>query len=113
MTDGTITAGRQASARTADTSYTCPLVRGHVRPGDSGGGRSRRKHPRQPRRHLEPRHICPKGATLGAVHEDPDRIRRPMIKVDGAVAGGQLGCGLSPLHRTAGPGDRRSTASAR
>ena len=28
-------------------------------------------------------HICPKGATLGALHEDPDRIRRPMIKVDG------------------------------
>jgi anaerobic selenocysteine-containing dehydrogenase len=28
-------------------------------------------------------HICPKGATLGAVHHDPDRIRRPMIKVDG------------------------------
>src|SRR3954468_7500344 len=28
-------------------------------------------------------HICPKGATLGAVHEDPDRIRHPMIKVDG------------------------------
>ncbi|HYZ66769.1 MAG TPA: molybdopterin-dependent oxidoreductase, partial [Mycobacterium sp.] len=28
-------------------------------------------------------HICPKGATLGFLHEDPDRIRRPMIKVDG------------------------------
>jgi anaerobic selenocysteine-containing dehydrogenase len=28
-------------------------------------------------------HICPKGATLGALHDDPDRIRRPMIKVDG------------------------------
>jgi anaerobic selenocysteine-containing dehydrogenase len=28
-------------------------------------------------------HICPKGATLGAVHEDPDRVRRPLIKVDG------------------------------
>lgn len=28
-------------------------------------------------------HICPKGATLGAVHEDPDRIRTPMVKVDG------------------------------
>lgn len=28
-------------------------------------------------------HICPKGATLGSLHEDPDRIRRPMIKVDG------------------------------
>ena len=29
-------------------------------------------------------HICPKGATLGAVHDDPDRIRHPMIKVDGS-----------------------------
>lgn len=28
-------------------------------------------------------HICPKGASLGALHHDPDRIRRPMIKVDG------------------------------
>ncbi|MGU3502000.1 molybdopterin-dependent oxidoreductase [Mycobacterium sp. C31M] len=28
-------------------------------------------------------HICPKGATLGSVHEDPDRIRHPMIKVAG------------------------------
>ena len=28
-------------------------------------------------------HICPMGATLGALHEDPDRIRRPIIKVDG------------------------------
>ncbi|MCW2550560.1 MAG: anaerobic dehydrogenase, typically selenocysteine-containing [Mycobacterium sp.] len=28
-------------------------------------------------------HICPKGASLGALHEDPDRIRTPMIKVDG------------------------------
>ncbi|WP_246398808.1 molybdopterin-dependent oxidoreductase [Mycobacterium vicinigordonae] len=28
-------------------------------------------------------HICPKGASLGALHEDPDRIRQPMVKVDG------------------------------
>lgn len=28
-------------------------------------------------------HICPKGATLGALHEDPDRIRQPHIKVAG------------------------------
>src|SRR5690242_16391277 len=28
-------------------------------------------------------HICPKGVSLGALHDDPDRIRRPMIKVDG------------------------------
>jgi anaerobic selenocysteine-containing dehydrogenase len=28
-------------------------------------------------------HICPKGTTLGDIHDDPDRIRRPMIR-DGA-----------------------------
>lgn len=28
-------------------------------------------------------HLCPKGTSLGGVHHDPDRIRRPMIKVDG------------------------------
>lgn len=28
-------------------------------------------------------HICPKGASLGSLHEDPDRIRRPMVKVEG------------------------------
>ncbi|MBB3601299.1 anaerobic selenocysteine-containing dehydrogenase [Mycolicibacterium sp. BK556] len=28
-------------------------------------------------------HLCPKGASLGAIHEDPDRVRAPMIKVDG------------------------------
>jgi anaerobic selenocysteine-containing dehydrogenase len=29
-------------------------------------------------------HLCPKGVSLGAVHHDPDRIRSPLIKVDGA-----------------------------
>jgi anaerobic selenocysteine-containing dehydrogenase len=28
-------------------------------------------------------HLCPKGVSLGAIHEDPDRIRTPMIKVNG------------------------------
>lgn len=28
-------------------------------------------------------HLCPKGTSLAAIHDDPDRIRRPMIKVDG------------------------------
>ncbi|MHB8511989.1 MAG: molybdopterin oxidoreductase family protein [Actinomycetota bacterium] len=28
--------------------------------------------------------ICPKGTTLGALHEDPDRIRTPLIKRNGA-----------------------------
>ena len=27
--------------------------------------------------------ICPKGTTLGALHEDPDRLRAPLIKRDG------------------------------
>ena len=28
-------------------------------------------------------HLCPKGVSLAALHDDPDRIRRPLIKVDG------------------------------
>ena len=28
-------------------------------------------------------HLCPKGVALAGVHDDPDRIRRPLIKVDG------------------------------
>lgn len=28
-------------------------------------------------------HLCPKGTSLAGLHDDPDRIRRPMIKVDG------------------------------
>lgn len=28
--------------------------------------------------------ICPKGSTLKQLHEDPDRIRRPLVKRDGA-----------------------------
>ncbi len=28
-------------------------------------------------------HLCPKGVSLAQVHDDPDRIRRPLIKVDG------------------------------
>ncbi|HEX9696802.1 MAG TPA: molybdopterin-dependent oxidoreductase, partial [Actinomycetota bacterium] len=27
--------------------------------------------------------ICPKGTTLGDLHHDPDRLRRPLIKRDG------------------------------
>jgi len=49
-------------------------------------------------------HICPKGATLGALHEDSDRRaddqgRRPM-------AGGQLEQGVPAVHRTAGADHR-------
>ena len=27
--------------------------------------------------------ICPKGSTLGALHDDPDRLRRPLLRRDG------------------------------
>ena len=27
--------------------------------------------------------ICPKGSTLGHLHDDPDRLRRPVVKRDG------------------------------
>ncbi len=29
--------------------------------------------------------ICPKGTTLGHLHDDPDRVRRPLIKRDGEL----------------------------
>ncbi len=28
-------------------------------------------------------YICPKGSTLGALHEDPDRLRRPLVRRNG------------------------------
>ena len=31
--------------------------------------------------------ICPKGSTLGALHEDPDRLRAPLVRRDGAHVG--------------------------
>jgi anaerobic selenocysteine-containing dehydrogenase len=27
--------------------------------------------------------ICPKGSTLRQLHDDPDRVRRPLVKRDG------------------------------
>ena len=63
--------------------YTCPLCEAmcgleiHVEDGRVASIRGNRDDT------WSHGHICPKGATLGAVHEDPDRIRRPMIKVDG------------------------------
>lgn len=63
--------------------YTCPLCEAmcgleiHVEGGRVAGIRG------NPDDTWSRGHICPKGATLGAVHEDPDRIRRPLIKVDG------------------------------
>jgi anaerobic selenocysteine-containing dehydrogenase len=30
-------------------------------------------------------YICPKGASLGALHHDPDRLRRPLVRRDGEL----------------------------
>ncbi|MCK0176029.1 MULTISPECIES: molybdopterin-dependent oxidoreductase [Mycobacteriaceae] len=63
--------------------YTCPLCEAmcgldiEVRDGRVAGIRGNRDDV------WSHGHLCPKGATLGAVHEDPDRIRQPMVKVDG------------------------------
>ena len=63
--------------------YTCPLCEAmcgleiQVTDGHIAGIRPNREDT------WSRGHICPKGASLGALHEDPDRIRTPMIKVDG------------------------------
>ena len=63
--------------------YTCPLCEAmcgleiHVEGGRVAAIRGNRDDT------WSRGHICPKGATLGSLHEDPDRIRRPMVKVDG------------------------------
>ena len=63
--------------------YTCPLCEAmcgleiQVQNGQVAGIRGNRDDT------WSRGHICPKGASLGVVHHDPDRIRQPMIKVDG------------------------------
>ena len=31
--------------------------------------------------------ICPKGTTLGKLHQDPDRLRTPLVRRDGVLVG--------------------------
>ncbi|MDI4635098.1 molybdopterin-dependent oxidoreductase [Pelomonas sp. V22] len=54
--------------------------------------------------------ICPKGASLKDLHEDPDRLRRPLIKRDGQFveaswdeAFAEIGRRLLPVLREHGP----------
>ena len=54
--------------------------------------------------------ICPKGSTLKQLHEDPDRLRRPVVKRDGALRGGRAGTRRSP--RSSGGSSRCSTSTA-
>ena len=52
-------------------------------------------------------HICPKGIALADLHDDPDRLRRPMRR-DGDMAGGRLGRGVRPGGRRPGRRDQRA-----
>ena len=48
--------------------------------------------------------ICPKGSTLRQLHEDPDRLRRPLVKRDGVHVEVVVGRGV-------GGGRRRASAA--
>ena len=52
--------------------------------------------------------ICPKGFALKALHEDPDRVRTPLIRTGSGLRGGVLGRGL---RRDRPPPRRRSSRS--
>ncbi len=54
-------------------------------------------------------YICPKGSTLGHLHDDPDRLRRPVVKRDGEFvevdwdeAFATIEAGLLPITRDHG-----------
>src|SRR4029078_4722248 len=54
--------------------------------------------------------ICPKGSTLKQLQEDPDRLRRPLVKRDGALgevtwgeAWGAVADGLARVRAAGGP----------
>ena len=52
--------------------------------------------------------ICPKGSTLKQLHEDPDWLRRPLVKRDGALRRGRLGRGVRRGRPPARRGRRRA-----
>ncbi len=54
--------------------------------------------------------ICPKGSTLGALHDDPDRLRRPLVRRDGVhvevdwdEAFAEVERRLTPIREAHGP----------
>ena len=56
--------------------------------------------------------ICPKGTTLGHLHEDPDRLRRPLVRRDGELVEVDLGRGVGRRRRRAAARHRRPRARA-
>ena len=60
-----------------------PVVRGRLRPRDHVA-REQIVRVRGDREDVFSHgFICPKGSTLKQLHEDPDRLRRPLVKRDG------------------------------
>ena len=55
-------------------------------------------------------YICPKGSTLKQLHEDPDRLRRPLVKRDGAFVEVELGRGLRGDRAAPAADPRRARA---
>ncbi len=78
-----------ASAATRTAVRTCPLCEAGcgleitLRPAADGGEEVVRIRGDQADV-FSHGYICPKGSTLKQLHEDPDRIRRPLVKRDGA-----------------------------
>jgi anaerobic selenocysteine-containing dehydrogenase len=66
-----------------DRLQDVPALRGDVWPG--AHHRRRRGDPdsRRPGRRLQPRVHLPQGTTLGHLHDDPDRLRGPLVRRDG------------------------------
>ncbi|MBN6035807.1 molybdopterin-dependent oxidoreductase [Amycolatopsis sp. 195334CR] len=48
-------------------------------------------------------YICPKGASLGALHHDPDRLRTPLIKRDGEFVEASWDEAFAEIHRRLPP----------
>ncbi len=61
----------------------CEAICGVLVTVDEGRVTSVRGNPDDP---LSRGHICPKGTALGDLHEDPDRLRRPLRKVGKGTA---------------------------
>ena len=58
--------------------------------------------------------ICPKGASIGELHSDPDRLTAPMVRRDGKLVEASWDEALALIEERLGPilagGDRNATA---
>src|ERR1019366_506956 len=47
--------------------------------------------------------LCPKGGSLGALHHDPDRLRAPLVRLDGELAPATWGHALAEVEERLTP----------